>query len=76
MRLDRYLHTHWQFYVRELRIKAYNQFLESYRTVHLDTMSVAFNISLELLDRSAIAYSVAPPPPHVVFPCGEETPHS
>ena len=51
MRLDRYLHTHWQFYVRELRIKAYNQFLESYRTVHLDTMSVAFNISLELLDR-------------------------
>ena len=52
MRLDRYLHPHWQFYVRELRVKAYSQFLESYRTVHVDAMSKAFNISMDLLDRS------------------------
>jgi len=50
MRLDRYLHPHWQFYVRELRVKAYSQFLESYRTVHVDAMSKAFNISMDLLD--------------------------
>ena len=47
---DRYLHAHYRYFMREARIVAYTQFLESYKSVTLQSMAQAFGISEELLD--------------------------
>lgn len=44
------LAPHARFYVSELRIKAYSQYLESYRSVSLRSLSDAFGLSPEWLD--------------------------
>ncbi|ORZ39555.1 26S proteasome non-ATPase regulatory subunit 6 [Catenaria anguillulae PL171] len=46
-----YLHLHYPFYVREMRIKAYAQLLESYRSLTLEYMAAAFGVSQEFIDR-------------------------
>ena len=48
---DRYVSTHASHYVREMRIAAYSQMLESYSTLRLDTMSAAFGVSSEFLEK-------------------------
>lgn len=50
VRLDRYLHPHFRFYMREVRIVAYSQFLESYKSVTMDAMAKAFGVSVNFLD--------------------------
>lgn len=47
---DWILGKHSAFIVKEMRLLAYNQFLESYKSVTLQNMSDSFGISLELLD--------------------------
>ena len=37
--MDRYLNQHYKYYVREMRIIAYNQLLESYSYFHTDQQS-------------------------------------
>lgn len=44
------LAPHARFYVREMRIKAYTQILESYRSLTLDRMSKAFGVGPAFLD--------------------------
>jgi len=51
MNLDRALAPHIRWFSREMRIRAYGQFLESYRSVQLQSMATHFGISPELLDR-------------------------
>mmetsp|Transcript_31051 Transcript_31051/g.98592 ORF Transcript_31051/g.98592 Transcript_31051/m.98592 type:complete len:102 (+) Transcript_31051:388-693(+) len=41
---------HAKFLVRELRVKAYVQFLEAYKSVRLDSMAQVFGVSIEFLD--------------------------
>ncbi len=48
---DRYLSGHLAYLLRELRIVAYTQFLESYRSVTLQSMSDAFGVSTTFLDK-------------------------
>ncbi|OQO11274.1 hypothetical protein B0A48_05530 [Cryoendolithus antarcticus] len=48
---DRYLYEHKAWYVREMRLKAYSQLLQSYRVVGLDSMAQSFGVSVEWLDR-------------------------
>ena len=48
---DRYLSGHLAYLLRELRIVAYTQFLESYRSVTLQSMADAFGVSSTFLDR-------------------------
>lgn len=48
---DRYLATHTRFYIREMRIKAYTQLLESYRSVSLVHMAKSFGVGVEFMDR-------------------------
>lgn len=50
IRLDRYLHPHIRFYMREVRSVAYSQFLESYKSVTMDAMAKAFGVSVNFLD--------------------------
>jgi len=51
MRLDVYLGQHARFYVRETRIKAYAQLLESYKSVQITSLGQAFGVTPEFIDR-------------------------
>ena len=48
---DRYLYEHRAWFVREMRLKSYQQLLQSYRVVGLQTMAKAFGVSVDFLDR-------------------------
>ncbi|CAE7181832.1 unnamed protein product, partial [Rhizoctonia solani] len=48
---SRLLSPHARFYVREMRILAYSQLLESYRSLTLDSLADAFGVSVEFVDR-------------------------
>jgi len=51
MRFDALLGEHVQYYAREMRIVAYNQFLESYKSIELKAMSEAFGVSEDFIDK-------------------------
>eukprot|EP00127_Corallochytrium_limacisporum_P000342 Clim_evm37s11 gene=Clim_evmTU37s11 len=59
MRADRYLHEHYQYYVREMRIKAYSQLLESYNSVTMQSMAMSFGISIHFLDQELSRFIAA-----------------
>eukprot|EP00052_Salpingoeca_macrocollata_P004823 m.43757 g.43757 ORF g.43757 m.43757 type:complete len:383 (+) comp14477_c0_seq1:192-1340(+) len=47
---NRFFSAHYRFYVREMRILAYKQLLESYRSVTLASMAKAFGVSETFVD--------------------------
>ena len=47
---DRYLAPHARYYIREMRIKAYTQLLESYRSLSLSHMAKSFGVGVEFID--------------------------
>ncbi|KAG9309195.1 26S proteasome subunit RPN7-domain-containing protein [Chiua virens] len=47
---SRLLSPHTRYYVREMRILAYGQLLESYRSVTLESLSGAFGVSVDFID--------------------------
>ena len=49
--LDRYLYEHKGWFVREMRLRGYQQLLQSYRVVGLKSMATAFGVSVDFLDR-------------------------
>merc|ERR1739844_883493 len=53
---DRYLNSHYAFYVREMKIKAFGQLLESYRSLTLGYMADAFGITEEFMDQELSRY--------------------
>ena len=48
---DRYLFPHTAYFIREMRIKAYSQLLESYRSLSLLHMAQTFGVSERFIDR-------------------------
>eukprot|EP01092_Planopodium_desertum_P016710 TRINITY_DN9400_c0_g1_i1.p1 TRINITY_DN9400_c0_g1~~TRINITY_DN9400_c0_g1_i1.p1 ORF type:complete len:207 (+),score=14.18 TRINITY_DN9400_c0_g1_i1:86-622(+) len=48
---DRYIGPHSSYFCREMRIKAYAQLLESYKSVTLTSMAQAFGVSIDFLDQ-------------------------
>ena len=48
---DRYLYEHRQWFVRDMRLRAYSQLLQSYRVVGLNSMAKDFGVSVEFLDK-------------------------
>jgi len=59
VRLDVYLNVHSNFFLREMRLRAYSQFLESYRSVKLESMAREFGVSEQFLDRELSSYIAA-----------------
>lgn len=57
--LDRYLYEHRGWFVREMRLRGYQQLLQSYRVVGLGSMAKDFGISVDFLDRYVL-FSLAP----------------
>lgn len=51
---DRYLHEHKNWFIREMRLRAYSQLLQSYRVVALESMAADFGVTVDFLDRYAI----------------------
>ena len=51
LKADRWLSAHYRFYTREMRIKAYAQLLESYRSLTISSMAESFGVSEEFIDR-------------------------
>ena len=51
MKIDRYYHQHYTYYIREMRIIAYNQLLESYSSLALSYMANAFGVSTQFVDK-------------------------
>lgn len=56
---DPYLHSHLRHYVREVRIVAYSQFLDSYKSVTLDSMAQSFGVSVDFIDRELADFIVS-----------------
>uniref|UniRef100_A0A1L8DT21 26S proteasome non-ATPase regulatory subunit 6 n=1 Tax=Nyssomyia neivai TaxID=330878 RepID=A0A1L8DT21_9DIPT len=50
LRNDYLVYPHYRYYVREMRISAYTQLLESYRSLTLQYMAQAFGVSIEYVD--------------------------
>ncbi|KAI1287902.1 26S proteasome subunit RPN7-domain-containing protein [Xylaria venustula] len=48
---DRYLFEHRGWFIREMRLRAYQQLLQSYRVVGLDSMASDFGVTVDFLDR-------------------------
>lgn len=51
MKYDRYFASHYAYYVREMRIIAYNQLLESYSSLTIPYMADAFGVSSAFIDK-------------------------
>jgi 26S proteasome regulatory subunit N7 len=47
---DRFLQPHAGYIMRELHVLGYKQFLDSYKSVKLDSMAKSFGLSVEFLD--------------------------
>lgn len=47
---DKYLFEHTNYYLREIRCRAYSQLLESYRSLSLKSMAASFGVSVDFLD--------------------------
>jgi len=50
---------HSRFYGREMRIMAYSQLLESYRSVQIESMAQAFGVSVEFIDKELSRFIAA-----------------
>lgn len=48
---DRYLYEHKGWFVREMRLRGYQQLLQSYRVVGLTSMANDFGVSVDFLDK-------------------------
>lgn len=47
---NKYLYPHANYYMRELRCRAYSQLLESYKSISIKSMANSFGVSVEFLD--------------------------
>ncbi|KAI8088012.1 26S proteasome subunit RPN7-domain-containing protein [Gilbertella persicaria] len=59
LRTSRYLFPHMRYYVREMRILAYAQLLESYRSLTVTSMAQAFGVSEAYIDQDLYKFIAA-----------------
>ncbi|KAG9293060.1 hypothetical protein G9A89_016422 [Geosiphon pyriformis] len=59
LRTSRYIFPHLRYYVREMRIIAYAQLLESYRSLTMENMAHAFGVSEDFIDNDVSKFIAA-----------------
>lgn len=59
MKDNRLLCAHYSYYVREMRIMAYAQLLESYRSLTLNYMAKAFGVTVQFIDQELSRFIAA-----------------
>lgn len=50
------LHRHYRHYVREMRLKAYSQLLQAYRTINLSRMATEFGVTEEYIEQEVARF--------------------
>ena len=56
---DRYFFPHVAYWMRELHLLAYKQYLDSYQSVKIQAMADAFGVSVEFIDLHASRFIAA-----------------
>mmetsp|Transcript_9242 Transcript_9242/g.10549 ORF Transcript_9242/g.10549 Transcript_9242/m.10549 type:complete len:319 (+) Transcript_9242:380-1336(+) len=56
---DRFLEPHSGYFMRELHVLGYKQFLDSYKSVTLDSMASSFGVSISFLDNQLSRFIAA-----------------
>ncbi|XP_026670414.1 26S proteasome non-ATPase regulatory subunit 6 [Ceratina calcarata] len=56
MRANPLLHSHYRYYVREMRLKAYSQLLQAYRTINLSRMAMEFGVTEEFIEQEVARF--------------------
>ena len=51
IRKDKYLGPHANYYIKEMRLVAYKQYLESFKSVTIENMAKAFGVTSEFIDK-------------------------
>ena len=51
LKKDFYLSKHYNYFINEMRIKVYSQFLQSYKTVTIENMANVFGVSTNFIDK-------------------------
>lgn len=51
IRQDKYLNTHSNYFIKEMRLVAYKQYLESFKSVTIENMARAFGVSADFIDK-------------------------
>jgi 26S proteasome regulatory subunit N7 len=71
---DRYLHEHKNWFIREMRLRAYQQLLQSYRVVGLESMASQFGVTVDFLDRFVYHSSCnrGPPKSRITNTCSRD----
>ncbi|ORZ15036.1 26S proteasome subunit RPN7-domain-containing protein [Absidia repens] len=59
LRTSRYFYPHIRYYVREMRIVAYAQLLESYRSLTITSMAHAFGVTEDYIDKELYKFVAA-----------------
>ncbi|CAH1372308.1 hypothetical protein MTP99_013801 [Tenebrio molitor] len=59
LRKDYFLNPHYRYYIREMKILAYTQLLESYRSLTLQYMAEAFGVTVEFIDSELSTFIAA-----------------
>lgn len=59
LKFDRFLSPHYRYFTREMRIIAYTQLLESYRSLTLDYMANSFGVTNEFIDQELARFIAA-----------------
>ncbi|XP_076756267.1 26S proteasome non-ATPase regulatory subunit 6 [Xylocopa sonorina] len=50
------LRSHYRYYVREMRLKAYSQLLQAYRTINLSRMATEFGVTEEYIEQEVARF--------------------
>ncbi len=50
LKKDFYLSKHYNYFINEMRVKVYSQFLQSYKTVTMENMANVFGVSTSFID--------------------------
>lgn len=59
MKRDPLLHPHYRHYVQEMRLRAYKQILQAYRSLSLSYMAKAFGVSDEFMEKEVSKFAAA-----------------
>ena len=51
LKKDFYLSKHYNYFINEIRVKTYSQFLQSYKTLTIDNMAYVLGVSTNFIER-------------------------
>ena len=59
LKLNPLLNPHYRYYVREMRLRAYAQLLQAYRSLGLEVMAAEFGVSVEFIENEVARFAAA-----------------